>query len=203
VACYSRPNRYANQGCRLEAFLVSLGVVALAEIGDKTQLLALVLAARFRAPAAVIGGILTATLANHFAAGALGTLLAAHINPAVMRWLLSASFLATAVWVLIPDKDGGPAVTPAHFGAYGTTVISFFLLEIGDKTQIATVALAARYALLLPVVAGSTLGMLIADVPVVLLGEAVAQRVPLQLVHRIAAGVLLLLAALALLRLHA
>jgi putative Ca2+/H+ antiporter (TMEM165/GDT1 family) len=198
VSCYSRPFRDANQGVCLEAFLVSTGVVALAEIGDKTQLLALVLAARFRAPLPVIGGILTATLANHFAAGAVGTLLAAYLDPQLMRWLLAASFLATALWMLIPDRDAGLAERPAHFGAYGTTVISFFLMEIGDKTQIATVALAARYHALLAVVAGTTLGMMLADVPVVLLGRAAAQRLPMQWVHRVAAGVFVVLAVLVL-----
>ena len=187
-------------GVSLEAFVVSVGVVALAELGDKTQLLALVLAARFRAPLPVLGGILTATLANHLAAGAVGTLLAAYVSPAVMRWALAVSFLATALWMLIPDKDSGLGQRPARFGAYGTTVVSFFLLEIGDKTQLATVALAARYGVLLPVVAGTTLGMMLADVPVVLLGKAAAQRIPLKLVHRIGAGVFLLLAVLVLLR---
>lgn len=180
----------------MEAFLVSTGVVALAELGDKTQLLALVLAARFRAPLAVIGGILTATLANHLAAGAAGTLLAAYIDRTVMRWLLAASFVATAVWMLIPDRDPEPEGRPARFGAYGTSLISFFLLEIGDKTQIATVALAARYNTLIPVVAGTSLGMMLADVPVVLLGKVAAERIPMQLVHRIAAAVFVVLGVL-------
>jgi putative Ca2+/H+ antiporter (TMEM165/GDT1 family) len=184
----------------MEALLVSTGVVALAEIGDKTQLLALVLAARFRAPVPVILGILTATLANHLAAGAVGTLLASHIDPEVMRYLLAASFFATAVWMLIPDRAPEAAQKPARFGAYGTTVVSFFLLEIGDKTQLATVALAARYQALIPVVAGTTLGMLLADVPVVLLGGAAANRIPVKLVNRIAAAAFLLLGVLILLR---
>jgi Ca2+/H+ antiporter, TMEM165/GDT1 family len=183
-------------GVLLEAFVVSVGVVALAELGDKTQLLALVLAARFRAPLAVLGGILTATLANHLAAGAVGTLLAAYVSPAVMRWALAASFLATALWMLIPDKDSGLGQRPARFGAYGTSLISFFLLEIGDKTQIATVALAARYNTLIPVVAGTSLGMMLADVPVVLLGKVAAEKIPMQLVHRIAAAVFVVLAVL-------
>ena len=182
----------------MEAFLVSAGVVALAEVGDKTQLLALILAARFRAPVPVICGILTATLANHFAAGAIGMLLAATISAALMRYLLAASFLATAVWMLIPDRPVAAGERPAHFGAYGTSVISFFLLEIGDKTQIATVALAARYHALIAVVAGTTLGMMLADVPVVLLGEAAAKRLPLKGVHRTAAGAFIVLALLAL-----
>ncbi len=182
----------------MEAFLVSTGVVALAEIGDKTQLLALVLAARFRAPLPVICGILTATLANHFAAGAVGTLLAGYLNPQLMRWVLAASFIATALWMLIPDRDAGLRERPARFGAYGTTVISFFLMEIGDKTQVATVALAAQYHALFTVVAGTTLGMMLADVPVVLVGKAAAQRVPLVWVHRVAAAVFVVLAVLAL-----
>jgi putative Ca2+/H+ antiporter (TMEM165/GDT1 family) len=177
----------------VEAFLVSCGVVALAELGDKTQLLALVLAARFRAPVAVILGILTATLANHLAAGAVGTLLAAYLNPQVMRWILAASFIGTALWMLIPDKEPGLADKPARFGAYGTTAITFFLVEMGDKTQIATAALAAKYHTLIAVVAGTVLGMMIADVPVVLLGEVAAQKIPLKLVHRIAAAAFLVL----------
>ena len=182
----------------MEAFLVSAGVVALAEIGDKTQLLALVLAARFRAPVAVICGILTATLVNHLAAGALGTLLAARISPTVLRYLLAVSFLATAVWMLIPDRHAAADARPARFGAYGSSLIAFFLMEIGDKTQIATVALAAKYHALVAVVAGTTLGMMLADVPVVLLGEAAANRLPLKWVHRAAAGAFVVLALLVL-----
>jgi Ca2+/H+ antiporter, TMEM165/GDT1 family len=183
--------RYLRSG--VEAFLVSCGVVALAELGDKTQLLALVLAARFRAPVPVILGILTATLANHFLAGVVGTLLASYMNPAVMRWILAASFIATALWMLVPDHDAGLAEKPARFGAYGTTAITFFLVEMGDKTQIATAALAARFHTLIPVVAGTVLGMMVADVPVVLLGKAAAQNIPLTLVHRIAAAVFIVL----------
>ena len=199
MACYSRPNRDANEGCALEAFLVSVSVIALAEIGDKTQLLALILAARFRAPLPVIAGILTATLANHFAAGALGTLLATLVSPQLLRWLLVASFLATALWMVLPEREPDPAAPPSRFGAYGTSAISFFLMEIGDKTQVATFALAAKYHALLAVVAGTSLGMMLADVPVVLLGEAAARRVPLRWMQRIAAGVMVLLALLALL----
>jgi len=183
----------------MEAFLVSAGVVALAELGDKTQLLALLLAARFRAPLAVIGGITTAVLLNHLAAGAVGTLLAARLAPAVLRWLLVASFIATAVWMLVPDKQPLGGARLGRYGAYTTTVVTFFLVEMGDKTQIATMTLAARYHVLVPVVAGTTLGMLIADVPAVLLGRVVAERIPLKLVHRIAAGVFVALAVLALL----
>lgn len=182
----------------MEALLVSAGVVALAEIGDKTQLLALVLAARFRAPVPVILGILTATLANHLAAGEVGTLLAAYISPAVIRWGLALSFFATAAWMFIPDKAPEGEPKPSRFGAYGTTVIAFFLAEIGDKTQLATIALAAKYQMLMAVVAGTTLGMLIANVPVVLLGGAAANRIPLKLVNQVAALAFIVLGILAL-----
>src|SRR5450432_2110524 len=171
----------------MEAFLVSTGVVALAEIGDKTQLLALVLAARFRAPVPVILGILTATLANHLAAGAVGTLLASHINPQLMRYLLAASFFATAVWMFIPDREPDAVQKPARFGAYGTTVVSFFLLEIGDKTQLATVALAAKYQMLIPVVAGTTLGMMLADIPAVFFAGIASSKIPFMAIRIIAA----------------
>jgi len=187
-------------GVRLEAFLVSAGVVALAEIGDKTQLLALVLGARFRKPLPVILGILTATVVNHFAAGALGTWLAAAISPGVMRYLLAASFFATALWMLIPDKTDPAAERAGGLGAYGTSALSFFLMEFGDKTQIATLALAARYHALLAVVAGTTLGMMLADVPAVLLAKAAALRLPFKLVHRIAAAAFIVLGVLVLWR---
>jgi len=148
----------------------------------------------------VIAGIVTAVLANHLMAGAVGTLLAALLSPAVLRWLLVASFVITAVWMLVPDKEPAEGGRPARFGAYGTTVITFFLVEMGDKTQIATLALAAKYHALVPVVAGTTLGMLIADVPAVLLGRAAAERIPIKLMHRVSAAVFLALALLALLR---
>ena len=181
----------------MEAFLVSAGVVALAELGDKTQLLALLLAARLRAPAAVIAGIATAVLVNHLAAGTLGTLLAQVLSPALLRWLLVASFLATAVWMLVPDEEPAGSARFARFGPYGATVITFFLVEIGDKTQIATLALAAHYRALVAVVAGTTLGMLLADVPAVLLGHAAAERIPVRLMHRVGAVVFVALALLA------
>jgi Ca2+/H+ antiporter, TMEM165/GDT1 family len=177
----------------MEAMLVSAGVVALAEVGDKTQLLAMVLAARFRAPVPVLLGILTATLANHLAAGALGTALAAYISPAIMRWALAASFFGTAVWMFIPEKEAHGEPKPARFGAYGTTVIAFFLAEIGDKTQLATVALAAKYQMLIPVVAGTTLGMMIADVPAVIIGKVASDRLPIILINRLAAAVFVVL----------
>jgi putative Ca2+/H+ antiporter (TMEM165/GDT1 family) len=173
----------------LEAFFVSAGVAALAEFGDKTQLLALVLAARFRAPVPVIAGIATAVFANHLISAGVGTLIAAWLSPGVMRWVLVVSFFAAALWMLIPDRRPPAAAPPAgRLGAYGTAVVSFFLLEFGDKTQLATVALAARFQTLLPVVFGTTLGMLLADVPAVLLGEAAARRVPLKIVNRLAAA---------------
>jgi putative Ca2+/H+ antiporter (TMEM165/GDT1 family) len=181
----------------MEAMLVSAGVILLAELGDRTQLLALLLAARFRAPVPVIAGIVTAVLANHTLAGVVGTLLASVISPAVLRWLLVASFVATALWMLIPDKDPAASERPSRYGAYLTTVATFFLVEMGDKTQIVTAALAAKYQALVPVVAGTTLGMLIADVPAVLLGRVVAERIPLKLVHRIAAIAFVVLAVLA------
>jgi len=165
----------------MEAFLVSVGVVALAEIGDKTQLLALVLATRFRRPWPVIAGVLVATLLNHAAAGFAGSFVTSFIDPTWLRWILGLSFLAMAGWALIPDTltDTGAGPAKGH-GAFLTTLIAFFLVEIGDKTQIATVALAARYPSLATVVAGTTLGMLVANVPVILVGEAAATRLPLQ-----------------------
>jgi len=183
----------------MEAFLVSAGVVALAEIGDKTQLLALVLSARFRKPVPIIFGILTATLANHFLAGAVGAWLASVIGPTVMRWILGVSFIAMAIWTLIPDQIADEAdPKPPRYGVFGTTLIAFFLLEMGDKTQIATIALAARYSSLVAVVAGTTVGMMLANVPAVLLGDAAARRLPMHLVHGIAGAIFLVLGVLVL-----
>jgi putative Ca2+/H+ antiporter (TMEM165/GDT1 family) len=182
----------------MQAFLVSTGLVALAEIGDKTQLLALVLASRFRRPWAIIAGILVATLANHALAGAAGrwasTLLTSHLDPNWIRWGLAAGFVAMAGWTLIPDKlddDDKPQRSPA--GAFMTTLVAFFLVEIGDKTQVATVALAARYPDLLAVVAGTTLGMMLANAPIVLLGHKLADRLPTGGVRYTAAACFLLL----------
>jgi Ca2+/H+ antiporter, TMEM165/GDT1 family len=183
----------------MEALFVSLGVVALAEIGDKTQLLALVLAARYRRPVPIVLGILVATLANHGLAGALGAWLAGLVAPGTLRWILGLSFIAMAVWTLIPDKYEEEAERRPRFGVFGTTLVAFFLLEMGDKTQIATVALAARYPSLLAVVAGTTLGMLLANVPAVLLGEVAARKLPMRLVHSIAAGIFAVLGLLVLL----
>jgi putative Ca2+/H+ antiporter (TMEM165/GDT1 family) len=178
----------------MESFFVSTGVVALAEIGDKTQLLALVLAARFRKPLPIILGIFVATLANHALAGALGAWIASLISPTTMRWILGLSFIAMAAWTLIPDKiDDAANDAPPRFGIFGTTLIAFFLLEMGDKTQIATVALAAKYASLVGVVAGTTLGMMLANVPAVVLGEVAARKLPMRLVHGIAAAIFFVL----------
>lgn len=177
----------------LEAFLVSTGVVTLAEMGDKTQLLALVLAARFRQPWPVVAGILVATLANHGLAGAAGAWITTVIDPQLMRWLLAASFLAMAVWMLVPDRldaDAGATAAP-RLGVFGTTVIAFFLAEMADKTQIATVMLAARYDAWLAVVVGTTLGMMLANVPVVWLGDRITRRVPIRTVHAVSALIFL------------
>jgi putative Ca2+/H+ antiporter (TMEM165/GDT1 family) len=172
----------------LEAFLLSTGIVALAEIGDKTQLLAFVLAARFRKPVPIILGILVATLVNHAGAGALGAWITSWLGPQTLRWLLGASFLVMAVWILIPDQLGeNEATPPVRMGVFGTTLVAFFLAEMGDKTQIATVALAAQYQAFLAVVAGTTLGMMIANVPAVLLGQRIAGRIPVRAVHVAAA----------------
>jgi putative Ca2+/H+ antiporter (TMEM165/GDT1 family) len=178
----------------MEAFLVSTGVVALAEIGDKTQLLALVLAAKYRKPVPIILGILVATLLNHALAGAVGAWLASAIGPSAMRWILGVSFIAMAAWIMVPDKlDDEAEVKAPRFGVFVTTLLVFFVVEMGDKTQIATVALAAKYASLVGVVAGTTLGMMIANVPAVLLGEVAARKLPMKLVHGIAAAIFLVL----------
>ncbi len=173
----------------MEAFLVSTGVVALAEIGDKTQLLAFVLAARYRRPWPIIAGIVTATVINHAIAGAFGAWVVRMLGPELLKWVLALSFFGMAVWTLIPDKPPTEDEKRLRrFGVYGTTVVSFFLAEMGDKTQIATVALAARYASFYWVVAGTTTGLLLADVPAVLLGDRLAGRLPTRAVHIVAAA---------------
>jgi putative Ca2+/H+ antiporter (TMEM165/GDT1 family) len=174
-----------------EAFAVSTGVVTLGEIGDKTQLLALLLAARFRKPLPIVLGILVATLANHAGASAVGAWVAGLMDPQWMRWGLGLSFLAVAAWVLIPDRhDDDPADSGlSRLGVFGVTTVAFFLAEMGDKTQIATVMLAAKYQALVIVTAGTTLGMLIANVPAVLLGDKVRDWVPVRWVRRVAAAV--------------
>lgn len=177
----------------MEAFLISTGIVALAEIGDKTQLLAFVLAARFRRPLPIIAGILAATLANHALAGALGAWITSLVAPEAMRWILGGSFIGMALWTLKPDRFDEGAAGPARSGVFATTCLAFFLAEMGDKTQVATVALAAQYQTVLAVVVGTTLGMMIANVPAVLLGERIAQRMPVRLVHGVAAALFALL----------
>ena len=177
----------------MTAFLISIGVVALAEIGDKTQLLALALAAKYRKPWPVIFGIFFATLANHFLAGAIGTWLTHAIGPVAMRWGLGLSFIAMALWMLVPDKLDDASTRATRFGVFGTTLIAFFLVEMGDKTQIATVALAARYDALIAVVAGTTIGMLLANVPAVLIGNVAAERLPKRVMNSIAALVFALI----------
>ena len=177
----------------MEALIVSAGIVALAEVGDKTQLLAFILAAKFRRPWPIILGILVATIANHAFAGAVGTWLTTLVSPTVLRWVLGLSFLGMAAWTLIPDKFDEEEAQLARYGVFGTTLIAFFLAEMGDKTQIATVALAAQYQAFVAVVTGTTLGMLIANVPAVLLGDRIAARMPVRLVHGIAAAIFALL----------
>lgn len=183
----------------MEAFLISTGVVALAEIGDKTQLLAFILAARFKKPLPIIAGILFATLLNHGLAGALGAWITSVVSPESMRWALGLSFIGMAIWTLIPDKiEEEETHIAKHLGVFGATFVTFFLAEMGDKTQIATVALAAHYAAPLLVIAGTTLGMLIADVPAVFIGNKFAAKIPMKLVHGIAAGIFALMGVLTL-----
>ena len=174
----------------MESLLVSTGVVALAEIGDKTQLLAFILAARFKKPVPIILGILAATLINHGLAGALGAWITSVVSPDIMRWVLGLSFLAMAAWTLIPDKiEDEETHIAKKLGVFGATFVTFFLAEMGDKTQLATVALAAHYAAPLMVIAGTTLGMLIADVPAVFIGNKFAAKIPMKLVHGVAAAI--------------
>ena len=182
----------------IDAFLVSTGIVALAEMGDKTQLLALLLAARFRKPWPIVAGIFVATVANHALAGAAGAWVTTVLGPDVLRWVLGVSFIAMAAWMLIPDKADDLATNDApRFGVFGTTVVVFFLAEMGDKTQIATVMLAARYN---PywVVVGSTLGMMLANAPAVWFGEKITRLVPMRVVHIVSALVFAVLGVVAL-----
>lgn len=174
----------------MEALLLSTGVVALAEIGDKTQLLAFLLAARFRKPVPIILGILVATVFNHGLAGAVGAWITHNVSPDILRWVLGASFIGMAVWTLIPDEiEEEETQIAKRLGVFGATLVTFFLAEMGDKTQIATVALAAHYPDPVMVVMGTTLGMLIADVPAVFIGDKLAKKIPMRLVHSIAAAV--------------
>ena len=185
----------------MESFFVSTGIVALAEMGDKTQLLSLVLAAKFRRPIPIILGILVATLLNHAGAGAIGAWITTFLGENALRWVLGLGFLAMAVWIMIPDKldEDDAKIDASHHSIFVTTVIAFFLAEMGDKTQIATVALAAQYSSLLWVVAGTTLGMMIANVPAVILGDKMAHKLPLKIVHGIAAVIFAILGVFALL----
>src|SRR5262245_23036181 len=174
---------FSTQGYRLNALFTSTGIVALAEMGDKTQLLAFLLAARFRRPLPIILGILAATLLNHGIAGAFGAWIATVLTPVVLRWGVGLLFLAMAAWTLIPDKiEDEETRTAVRLGVFGATFVTFFLAEMGDKTQIATVAMATQFSSVVLVIAGTTLGMLIADVPAVFLGQRFAERIPMKLV---------------------
>ena len=184
----------------MDAFLVSTAIVALAEMGDKTQLLSLVLAARFRKPWPIVLGILVATLVNHALAGAVGAWVTQMVGPDAMRWILGLSFIAMAVWMLIPDKlDDDGTSQHSRWGVFGTTLVAFFLAEMGDKTQIATVMLAAQYSgAYVWVVAGTTFGMMLANAPVVWLGDKLVKKVPIRMVHLVSAVIFLVLGLLAL-----
>ena len=185
----------------MEALYISTGVVALAEMGDKTQLLAFILAARFKKPVPIILGILLATLVNHGLAGVFGAWITSVVSPNVMRWGLGLSFIAMAIWTLIPDKiEEEETQIAQRLGVFGATLVTFFLAEMGDKTQIATVALAAHYGAPLLVVIGTTLGMLIADVPAVFVGNKFAEKIPMRLVHSVAAGIFAIMGVLTLLK---
>lgn len=182
----------------MEALILSMSVVALAEMGDKTQLLSFVLAAKLKHKLSIILGILFATLANHFVAGYAGSWLASLVSPHVLKWIVALSFFAFGAWALRPDKlEEDHSLQGA--GVFLTTLIAFFLVEMGDKTQLATIALAARYHSLVAVVLGTTTGMMIANVPAVWLGEALAHRVNMTVMRSVAAGLFVLLGILALL----
>lgn len=182
----------------MDSFLISTGVVTIAEMGDKTQLLSLILAARFRKPWPIIVGILLATTLNHFAAAWVGQAVAHLISPTVLRWAVGLGFIAIAGWALIPDKLDEDEAQVKPYGALIATTVAFFLAEIGDKTQIATVALAVKYSPLWAVVAGTTLGMMLANVPAVLIGEKAATRLPMRLVHGISAAIFAVLGVMTL-----
>ena len=182
----------------MEAFFISTGLVAIAEIGDKTNILAMVLATRYRQPLPIILGILAATLANHALAASVGAAVAAWIGPDAMRWILGVLFVVMAGWCLIPDKEDDGPKSIGKLGAFLATAVAFFLVEMGDKTQLATVALAARFHSVVLVTAGTTAGMLLANVPAVLFGDVIARRVSLKLVRALAAVSFLVLGALTL-----
>lgn len=177
----------------MEAFLTSTAVVALAEVGDKTQLLAIVLATRFKKPMPIIAGIFAATIANHFLAALVGSQMASILDGLWFRYAVAISFIAMAVWTLVPDKLDDDEQKPSKFGAFLTTLVAFFLVEMGDKTQVATVALGARYHDVVAVTMGTTMGMMIANVPAVFLGNQVLKIVPLNIVRLIAAGLFLVI----------
>jgi putative Ca2+/H+ antiporter (TMEM165/GDT1 family) len=201
LRCFWRPNDFlfTNANPTVQAFLISTAVVALAEIGDKTQLLAFVLATRFRKPVPIILAILAATLFNHAGAAAIGAWLTTLISPMAMRWVLGASFIAMAAWILVPDKLDEDDARIGRGGVFVATFVAFFLAEMGDKTQIATIALAAQYQSVFAVVAGTTLGMMLANVPAVLIGNQLAGRLPVKWVHRVAAAIFLMVGAATLL----
>ena len=183
-----------------DSFLVSTGVVALAEVGDKTQLLSLVLAAKYRKPVPIILGVFVATLFSHAGAGGVGALLSDLLKPAILNWAVVASFALMAGWILVPDKldDAESGISKGHSGIFVTVALTFFMAEMGDKTQIATVALAAQFHAFFSVVAGTTLGMMIANVPVIFLGHKFADRLPAKAVHIVAAVIFIVLGGLAL-----
>jgi putative Ca2+/H+ antiporter (TMEM165/GDT1 family) len=186
---------------KMEALLMSTGVVALAEIGDKTQLLAFVLAARFKKPLPIILAIFCATVVNHGLAGALGAWITAVLTPETLRWVVGVSFMGMAIWTMIPDKiEDEETKVASHLGVFGATLVTFFLAEMGDKTQIATVAMAAHYPNPVMVVIGTTLGMLVADVPAVFIGDRFSKNIPMKLVHSIAAAMFAVMGILALLK---
>jgi putative Ca2+/H+ antiporter (TMEM165/GDT1 family) len=183
----------------LDAFLIPAGVIALAELGDKTQVLAFLLAARYRAPLPIIAGIAVAALANHGLAGGLGAWLATVVNPDVMRWCVGGAFLAVAAWMLLPEKaDEADAIRPPRFGPFLTTLLAFFLAEMGDKTQVATMAMVVHFESFLPVIAGTTTGMLIANVPAVYIGDKMSHRLPARAINVTAALVFAVLGVLVL-----
>ncbi len=181
----------------MEALLTSTAIVAVAEMGDKTQLLSFVLAAKFKRPWPIVLGILLATLANHFLAGSVGAWLATLVSPQALKWIVALSFFAFGLWALVPDKLEDSPTMPAA-GVFVTTLVAFFLVEMGDKTQLATIALAARYDSLVAVVLGTTLGMMIANAPAVWMGEKLAHRVNMKAMRWIAAGLFALLGVLTL-----
>ncbi|SMC65317.1 TMEM165/GDT1 family protein [Polynucleobacter kasalickyi] len=184
-----------------QSILVSTGVVTLAEMGDKTQLLAFLLAAKYKKPVPIILGILFATILNHGLAGLLGSWITHLLSPEILRWVLGLSFIAMALWTLVPDKiDDDEASFGAKSGVFITTLVTFFLAEMGDKTQVATVAMAAHYSSPIMVVLGTTLGMMLADVPAVFLGNSFAKKLPLKLIHSIAAGIFFVMGVLVLLK---